>query len=109
MPPGPTVTADASGSWGCGAYCALPLVHWFQIQWPTSWKDTHIAAKELLPLVISSAIWGHHWRGSCVRFVSAQVRLPSQPQSSPNSWRYGPPSSPPAMAMQPDYYGLPLV
>ena len=70
MPPGPTVTADASGSWGCGAYCALPLVHWFQIQWPTSWKDTHIAAKELLPLVISSAIWGHHWRGSCVRFVS---------------------------------------
>ena len=70
MPLGPTMTADASGSWGCGAYCTLPSVHWFQIQWPTSWKDTHIAAKELLPLVISSAIWGHHWRGSCVRFVS---------------------------------------
>ena len=52
------IYSDASGSWGCGAYW---LNHWFQIEWESSW---HIAAKELVPIVVAAAIWGRHWRGS---------------------------------------------
>ena len=69
-PVGPSVTADASGSWGCGAYCSAPPVRWFQIQWPPSWSGTHIAAKELFPLVVSAAIWGSSWHGLRIKFFS---------------------------------------
>ena len=36
-PPAPqhTITADASGSWGCGAFGSNNS--WFQLQWPESW------------------------------------------------------------------------
>ncbi len=50
--------SDASGTWGCGAFCGQS---WFQVQWRESWARVHIAAKELVPIVI--AIWGHLWRG----------------------------------------------
>ena len=39
--PGPTVIADASGTWGCGAFC-LPPTEWFQLQWSSKWQDLHI-------------------------------------------------------------------
>ncbi len=52
------ITSDASGSWGCGAYC---LSAWFQYQWPTELKDQHITVKELLPIIIAIAIWGADW------------------------------------------------
>jgi hypothetical protein len=35
LSPGPTITADASGGWGCGAFCYLG---WFQVRWPNSWE-----------------------------------------------------------------------
>ena len=57
MPPGdpaPVVTSDASGSWGCGALTG----QWFQVQWPKPWAGINIAAKEMVPVVISVAIWG---------------------------------------------------
>lgn len=38
-----TITADASGSWGCGAFASNGA--WFQLQWPNSWSQYHIAAK----------------------------------------------------------------
>ena len=62
MPPGvPThvVTSDASGSWGCGAL--TDAGQWFQVQWPESWARINIAAKEMVPVVISVAIWGQEW------------------------------------------------
>ena len=58
------IYSDASGSWGCGAYW---LNHWFQIEWESSWASMHIAAKELVPIVVAAAIWGRHWRGSRIR------------------------------------------
>lgn len=67
--PGPSVVADASGSWGCGAYVSDTL-DWFQLRWPSSWNNTHIAAKELLPMVVSAALWGHRWSSSKVCFKS---------------------------------------
>ena len=58
LPDGPSITTDASGSWGTGAFISLDHA-WFQIQWPDSWSATNIAAKELLPIVVALAIWGH--------------------------------------------------
>lgn len=69
LPSGPTIISDASGSWGCGAFCTASL-NWFQLQWPPHWASTNIAVKELLPIVISAAIWGSSWRGTIILFKS---------------------------------------
>ena len=61
--------SDASGSYGCGAF-GTELVSWSQLQWPHSWLDTSIAAKELVPIALAAAIWGHHWLGKHIRFHS---------------------------------------
>ena len=61
------VSSDASGSFRCGAYSA-DLGLWFQLSWPQSWSSNSIAAKELVPIVISAALWGPHWSGKHVRF-----------------------------------------
>ena len=60
-----TITSDASGSWGCGAYDSQGS--WLQLQWPTSWIPHHITIKELLPVVLAIAMWGHKWSGGVVR------------------------------------------
>ena len=51
-----TIQTDASGSWGCGGF--LAGIIWFQLQWSTEWMPQTIMAKELLPIVISCAVWG---------------------------------------------------
>ena len=53
------ITSDASGSWGCGAFSSSGS--WFQLQWPSSWSHYHIAAKEMVPVVIAIAVWGADW------------------------------------------------
>ena len=58
------VTADASGSWGCGAFGSHG--QWFQLQWPESWAKHHIAAKELVPVVMAIALWGAQWSATTV-------------------------------------------
>ena len=45
-PPSATVTSDASGHWGCGAFSSEGA--WFQFQWPPAWDHIHITIKELL-------------------------------------------------------------
>ena len=62
--PSMTITCDASGSWGCGAWSSDD--RWLQVQWPTDWEGGHIAAKEMVPVVITVAIWGRHWCGHTV-------------------------------------------
>ena len=61
------VTSDAS-DWGCGAFSSQGL--WFQLRWPPSWGGggggVHITFKELVPVVMSVALWGHMWKGSTV-------------------------------------------
>ena len=71
-PPDPSVTCftDASGSWGCGGILGEHPFHWFQLAWPAHWSNYHIAAKELVPVVIAAALWGPQWAGRRVLFRS---------------------------------------
>lgn len=68
------IVADASGSWGCGAFEKDSLC-WFQIQWPQSWQYVNIAVKEMLPLVVGAAIWGSRWEGHRVSFLSDNLAV----------------------------------
>ena len=63
--PAVTLTSDASGSWGCGAFTSTG--QWFKLQWPAVWAEVHITAKELLPIVVACAVWGREWKGKAVR------------------------------------------
>ena len=56
--------SDAYGTWGCGA--VNDTSQWFQVKWPQSWTNHHIAAKEMVPVVIALAIWGGQWKSSTV-------------------------------------------
>ena len=64
VPPHFTITSNASGSWGCGAI------------WDHSWngraflQEAIIATKELVPVVLAVAIWGHHWSKKLIRILS---------------------------------------
>ena len=60
------VFSDASGTFSCGAFSLS--YGWFQLQWPPSWQDIHITAKELVPIVISAAIWGPQWARQGINF-----------------------------------------
>ena len=60
-----TVYSDASGGWGCGAF-ADEL--WFQLEWPPQVKDVSIAIKELIPVVVSAALFEKAWSGHLVEF-----------------------------------------
>ena len=64
-PPEATITSDASGRWGCGAF--TDSGEWFQFRWPAEWEGVHITSKELLPIVAACAVWGHLWQGFMVR------------------------------------------
>ena len=70
-----TITADASGSWGCGA--VNDEGSWFQLQWPESWAQSHIAAKEMVPIIIAVAIWGKMWPAGSVRIRSDNMAVVS--------------------------------
>ena len=53
--PDVVITSDASGKWGCGAYCN---VEWFQLQWVPGSEHHHITIKELIPIVVAASLWG---------------------------------------------------
>ena len=57
------LTSDASGSWGCGAYCDG---QWLQYQWSDLTVDYNITAKELLPIVFGAAMWGKDWENKSI-------------------------------------------
>ena len=54
--------SDASGSYGCGAFY---YNSWFQVRWPTAWDDTGIAAKELVPIIVSALCGDNTGRKTC--------------------------------------------
>ena len=58
---------NASGTWGCRAVWG-PF--WFQLEWADLLQGAHISIKELAPIVIVTAVWGHHWKGKPVRVLS---------------------------------------
>ena len=46
--------------------------------WPPKWAKVHISVKELFPLVLACALWGHQWRGkvvSCLSDNTAEVAI----------------------------------
>ena len=53
----PRRSPDALWSWGCGAFIR-GSAEWLQLLWPASWLEIPIAAKELVPIVASLAVWG---------------------------------------------------
>ena len=59
------VYSDASGAYGCGAVC--DSFGWFKLAWrgPAS-----ITVKELVPVVLASAVWGPYWSGLHICFHS---------------------------------------
>lgn len=59
-PPDATITSDASGSWGCGAWYGSK---WFQLQWPDNMRSKNIAVKELIPIIIATLVWGPDFAG----------------------------------------------
>ena len=50
---------DASGSWGCGAYWE-ETGRWSQGEWHGEWLSKNISTKEMLPIVLATAMWGRH-------------------------------------------------
>ena len=71
---GNTVIADASGSWGCGAFQS-PLTDWFQLEWPPHWGGVNIAVKELVSFTDAAALWGDTWRCQRVLFRSDNMAV----------------------------------
>ena len=74
FPQGITVVSDASGKWGCGAFVKESL-HWFQVQWPEDWEKVNIAVKELIPIVVSAAIWGKSWSRTRIKILSDNMAV----------------------------------
>jgi hypothetical protein len=55
-----SLTSDASGSWGCGAWAGK---EWFQLEWTDYARGLHISAKELVPILVAAIVWGVQWQG----------------------------------------------
>ena len=68
--PSASIYTDASGSWECGAVCQS---HWFQLQWDQISEKYHISIKELIPIVLAMATWGHIFKGKMVHVRSDNV------------------------------------
>ena len=64
--PAATVTSDASGNWGRGAFSGG---HWFIFKWTGPISGYHITVKEMLPIFMAAALWGSAWRGKTVLHV----------------------------------------
>ena len=55
--------SDASGGWGCGAWCQS---QWWQFEWPAGCEHG-IAFKEMFAVVLAVAVWGREWQGRLVQ------------------------------------------
>lgn len=71
------IQTDASGTWGCGA---AGEKQWFQWPWPKEWSAVGIMAKELVPIVISCAVWGPHMSKRKVLFQCDNMSVVSAVQ-----------------------------
>ena len=68
-----TFNSDASGAYGCGAVC--DSFGWFKLAWPVSWGPASITVKELVPVVLASAVWGPYWSGLHICFHSDNLAV----------------------------------
>ena len=51
--------SDASGTWGCGAWCQD---EWWQCEWPQGLSQG-ITFKDMFAMIVAAAVWGREWRG----------------------------------------------
>ena len=67
-----SVSSDAAGALGYG-----PILdnEWFAGKWSISQKPLSIVYKELFPVVISAALWGHQWVTKRVQFCSDNMAV----------------------------------
>ena len=65
--------SDASGTYGCGAF--VDALGWFQIEWPQGWEGVDIVVKELVPVVVAAALWGHQWQSQHICFHSDNMAV----------------------------------
>ena len=66
------VYSDVSGSWGCGAY---QDPYWIQLEWTPQLLQLPIAVKEVMPVILATATFGHQWSGKVVQFVIDNVAV----------------------------------
>ena len=59
------IYTDASGSWGFGAVFSN---RWVQLPWSPEWAIINIMAKEMVPIVVSCAVWGPLLQHKSVEF-----------------------------------------
>ena len=72
LPADSIIQTDASGAWRCGAfYNGL----WLQWQWPSTWISVSIMAKELVPILLSCAVWGPHLAKHSIRIQCDNLSL----------------------------------
>jgi hypothetical protein len=67
------VYSDASGGHGYGAF--VEGLGWFQGHWPMGWEEVDISVKELVPVVMASALWGRHWTSKHICFHSDNMSV----------------------------------
>jgi len=67
LPPDIQFTSNASGAWGCGVYWHP---QWFQLKWKNMLSNAHILVKELTPIVLAVATWGHLWHSRTIQVLS---------------------------------------
>ena len=61
----PSRSPSPTCSFGCGAVWGTL---WLQGVWPPEWNTVSIMVKELVPVVLASALWGKHWAGQLMHF-----------------------------------------
>ena len=60
-----SVTSDAAGGVGFGAYLGK---EWFAEAWPPSTENVDISIKEMLSIVTAAEIWGESWERCRILF-----------------------------------------
>ena len=70
---------DASGSWGCGAFCGSKR---FSPSWEScpAIQGPHISVKELLPIIFSCTIWAESMRQKHIRQMQQQLQRSTRGQ-----------------------------
>ena len=61
--PNHVIQTDALGAYGCGSFWEG---QWLQWCWPPEWAQDNIMVKELVPIVLSCAVWGKQLAGGRV-------------------------------------------
>ena len=68
------VSSDAAGALGYGT---ISSHDWFVLNWSAAQQPLSITYKELFPVVMATALWGHRWATKRVEFCSDNMAVVS--------------------------------